>query len=257
MLIYDCETLEQRSERSRGHIASILAALGINDVSTLSRDDVHINFAVKWIDVSTQFVKFVHTLADADPFAFRFMPLVESDLSRLAHPDYKELVVNFASGIFQATEPVNITETIQSLLQEPHVIIRRIAIRAITDHYSYENREAEAAQKILSSLLIWLELIDKIDAEVLGWVKAAIKYIGEVPGYGLTLSRCIKALLKHAPKTPRLVGEIYLEIPQRILRDLQREPAAPLWGVQLGKRHQNRYGAHRTLERCRHLARLT
>ena len=31
---------------------------------------------------------------------------------------------------------MSITETIQSLLQEPHIIIRRIAVRAITDHYS-------------------------------------------------------------------------------------------------------------------------
>ena len=78
-------------------------------------------------------------------------------------------------------------------------------------------------QNVLVSLLGWLGLIDKIDAEVLSWVKAAIGDLGKVPNYGLTLSRFIKALRKHAPRTPQLVGEIYLQIPQRIVWDLQVE----------------------------------
>lgn len=87
----------------------------------------------------------------------------------------------------------------------------------------FQNRGAEEYQRILSSLLVWLELIDKIDAEVLSWVKESVKHIGKVPGYGLTLSRFIKALLKHAPKTPGAVEEVYLQIPQRIMWDLQVE----------------------------------
>ena len=87
----------------------------------------------------------------------------------------------------------------------------------------FQNRGAEEYQRILSSLLVWLELIDKIEAEVLSWVKESVKHIGKVPGYGLTLSRFIKALLKHAPKTPEAVEEVYLEIPQRIMWDLQVE----------------------------------
>ena len=87
----------------------------------------------------------------------------------------------------------------------------------------FQNRAAEEYQRILSSLLVWLELIDKIDAEVLSWVKESVKHIGKVPGYGLILSRFIKALLKHAPKTPGAVEEVYLEIPQRIMWDLQVE----------------------------------
>ena len=87
----------------------------------------------------------------------------------------------------------------------------------------FQNRGAEEYQRILSSLLVWLELIDKIDAEVLSWVKESVKHIAKVPGYGLTLSRFIKALLKHAPKTPGAVEEVYLEIPQRIMWDLQVE----------------------------------
>ena len=87
----------------------------------------------------------------------------------------------------------------------------------------FQNRAAEEYQRISSSLLVWLELIDKIDAEVLSWVKESVKHIGKVPGYGLILSRFIKALLKHAPKTPGAVGEVYLKIPPRIMWDLQVE----------------------------------
>ncbi len=87
----------------------------------------------------------------------------------------------------------------------------------------FQNRGGEEYQRILSSLLVWLELIDKIDAEVLSWVKESVKHIGKIPGYGLILSRFIKALLKHAPKTPGAVGEVYLKIPPRIMWDLQVE----------------------------------
>ena len=67
---------------------------------------------------------------------FHFIRPVESDLSRLSRTDYAELVVSFTSSIFQSAEPASITETIQSLLREPHIIIRRIAVTAITDHYN-------------------------------------------------------------------------------------------------------------------------
>ena len=81
----------------------------------------------------------------------------------------------------------------------------------------------EAYQNVLVSLSGWLGLIDKIDAEVLTWVKASISNIGKVPNYGLTLSRFIKSLQKHASKAPETVGEIYLEIPQRVMWNLQGE----------------------------------
>ena len=80
-----------------------------------------------------------------------------------------------------------------------------------------------AYQKVSCPLLGWLGLVDTIDTEVLGWVKGSIEDLDKVPGYGMVLSRFIKALLKHAPKTPEAVGEIYLQIPQRIVWDLQVE----------------------------------
>ena len=45
----------------RGHIASILAALRVDDVDLLSNpDDVNIRFAVRWIEVAPKLVGFVH-----------------------------------------------------------------------------------------------------------------------------------------------------------------------------------------------------
>ncbi|MDE0011256.1 MAG: hypothetical protein OXU36_08910 [Candidatus Poribacteria bacterium] len=96
------------------------------------------------------------------------------------------------------------------------------AWRALFEVLSQRRNEA-VYQDVLVLLLGWIGLIDKIDAEVLTWVKASIRDIGKVPGYGLTLSRFIKALRKHAPKKPLIVGEIYLAIPERIMWDLQVE----------------------------------
>lgn len=78
----------------------------------------------------------IRELAAADPFVFYFPQPVESDLSRLSHASYTELIVSFANSLFQFAEPDNIEETVRALLQEAHTIIRRIAIKAITNHYS-------------------------------------------------------------------------------------------------------------------------
>ena len=87
------------------------------------------------------------------------------------------------------------------------------AWRALFEVLSQHSDEI-AYQQILSPLSGWLGLIDKIDAEVLKWVKASIKYIDKLPGYALTLSNVIKALQKHVLRMPEKVGEIYLEIPE-------------------------------------------
>ncbi len=77
----------------------------------------------------------IRTLANADAYLFNFIQLVESDLSQLSHADYTELVVSFTSCLFQYAEPNNIKETVQALLNEPHTIIRRIAVKSISQHY--------------------------------------------------------------------------------------------------------------------------
>lgn len=98
----------------------------------------------------------------------------------------------------------------------------RPAWRALFEVLS-QHREKREYQAVLSPLSGWLGFIDKIDAEVLTWVEVSISDIGEVPSYGLTLSRLMKALRKHASKTPEMVGEIYLKIPQRVVWNLQSE----------------------------------
>lgn len=83
------------------------------------------------------------------------------------------------------------------------------------------NSDEVAYQRILSPLSAWLGLVDEIDTEILESVKASIKYIDKVPGYGMTLSRVIEALLRHVLITPQKVGEIYLEIPKSEMWYLQ------------------------------------
>ena len=78
----------------------------------------------------------IRALAAIDAFSLHLIQLVESDVSHLSHADYTELVVSFASSVFQFAEPDSIEETVRTLLQEPHTIIKRIALKAITDHYT-------------------------------------------------------------------------------------------------------------------------
>ena len=78
----------------------------------------------------------IRKIADANRFKVDFIERVESDLSRLSHPNYAELIVSFTSALFRFAAPDSIEQTVQVLLQDPHAIIRRIAFKAITDHYS-------------------------------------------------------------------------------------------------------------------------
>ena len=78
----------------------------------------------------------IRKIADANRFKVDFIEHVESDLSRLSRADYAELIVSFTSALFRFAEPDSIEQTIQVLLQDPHAIIRRIAFKAIADHYS-------------------------------------------------------------------------------------------------------------------------
>ena len=61
-------------------------------------------------------------------------------------------------------------------------------------------------QEVFSRLSGWVALVDKIDAEVLKWLKMSTQYIR-----GLTDSAFfVEELLPHATKTPAEVGDIYL-----------------------------------------------
>lgn len=84
-----------------------------------------------------------------------------------------------------------------------------------------EHRDEVQYQKVLSPLSQWIGLIDEIDDEVLAWVTASIHYLDKVPGYALTLSNVIEALLRHVLITPQKVGKIYLAIPKSEMWYLQ------------------------------------
>ncbi len=96
----------------------------------------------------------------------------------------------------------------------------RPAWRALFKVLSRNSNEV-VYQRILSPLSAWLGLVDEIDTEILESVKASIKYIDKAPGYGMTLSRVIEALLRHVLITPQKVGEIYLKIPKSEMWYLQ------------------------------------
>lgn len=78
----------------------------------------------------------IRTITVANRFVLDFIERVESDLSHLSHPNYAELIVSFTSALFRYADPNSIEQTIQVLLQDPHAIIKRIAVKAIADHYN-------------------------------------------------------------------------------------------------------------------------
>ena len=81
------------------------------------------------------------------------------------------------------------------------------AWRALIKGLSQKNSEAEY-REILGSLSSWVELIDKIDAETLKWLKLSAKYVER----GFNSASFVEALREHVPQTPKEVGEIYLEM---------------------------------------------
>lgn len=81
------------------------------------------------------------------------------------------------------------------------------AWRALIEVLSPNSSKAEY-QEILGSLSGWLELIDKIDAEALQWLKLSAKHVGR----RFNSAFFVEALWEHVPQTPREVGVLYLEM---------------------------------------------
>ncbi|MXZ00375.1 hypothetical protein F4Y93_06900, partial [Candidatus Poribacteria bacterium] len=77
--------------------------------------------------------------------------------------------------------------------------------RALYESLSQKD-DVEKYGEVLSRLSGWVALVDKIDAEVLKWLKMSTQHIR-----GLTDSAFfVEELLPHATKTPAEVGDIYL-----------------------------------------------
>ena len=81
------------------------------------------------------------------------------------------------------------------------------AWRALIEVLSPNSSKAEH-QEILGSLSGWLELIDKIDAEALEWLKLSAKHVER----RFNSAFFVEALREHVPQTPREVGMLYLEM---------------------------------------------
>ena len=81
----------------------------------------------------------------------------------------------------------------------------RLAWRAMFKVLSQKG-DIEKYEEVLSRLSGWVALVDRIDTEILKWLKMSTKYIT-----GLSDSAFfVEELLPHATKTPAEVGEIYL-----------------------------------------------
>lgn len=71
-----------------------------------------------------------------------------------------------------------------------------------------QREESPEYQKIISNISKWLSLIDEIDDEILKWLKLSARYIQ----VNFNAPFFIEYLLKHAPCSPKKVGELYLEM---------------------------------------------
>ncbi|GAG62662.1 unnamed protein product [marine sediment metagenome] len=71
-----------------------------------------------------------------------------------------------------------------------------------------QKEESPEYQKIISNISKWLSLIDEIDDEILKWLKLSARYIQ----VNFNAPFFIEYLLKHAPCSPKKVGELYLEM---------------------------------------------
>ena len=77
--------------------------------------------------------------------------------------------------------------------------------RALYESLSQKD-DVEKYGEVLSELSGWVALVDKIDAEVLKWLKMSTRYIRELTDSAFF----VEELLPHATKTPAEVGDIYL-----------------------------------------------
>ncbi|BAI79797.1 conserved hypothetical protein [Deferribacter desulfuricans SSM1] len=71
-----------------------------------------------------------------------------------------------------------------------------------------ENKESSENQEVISKLITWLILIGEIDDEVFEWLKPAVRYSSKY--HNTTFLS--EYLMKHVSKTPKKVGELYIEM---------------------------------------------
>ena len=78
----------------------------------------------------------IQTLIAEGVTSFDRIQLVGTEPFDDPHENYVELLVGFVSNVLRLADPTSITETLENLLQDPQPIIKRIALTAVTHHYS-------------------------------------------------------------------------------------------------------------------------
>lgn len=71
-----------------------------------------------------------------------------------------------------------------------------------------QNKEDKKYHRLISHLSLWLSLIDTIDDETFEYLKFSAKFVN----VDFNTQFFIEYLLEHSSKTPKKVGEIYLEM---------------------------------------------
>jgi len=72
------------------------------------------------------------------------------------------------------------------------------------------NKQNDEHKKVLSSLTLWISLVDEINEVYFNYLKESIEYIN----IGYNSSHLLKALKDHSSKTPQYCGELLYEIAQ-------------------------------------------
>ena len=78
----------------------------------------------------------IQTLISEGITSFDRIQLVGTELSDVPRESYAELLVGFVNRVLRFAEPTSITETLENLLRAPQTIIKRVALTALTYHYS-------------------------------------------------------------------------------------------------------------------------
>ena len=71
------------------------------------------------------------------------------------------------------------------------------------------NKDEKVYRQVLDKLSKWVVFIERIDQEVLEWLKLSVRYVT------WDIRILIKTLLSHATETPTEVGTIYLQLSKR------------------------------------------
>lgn len=90
-----------------------------------------------------------------------------------------------------------------------------------------QNKENPEYQRVISNLSTWLSLIDRIDDQLLEYLKVSAPYIQKMDEYFF-----IKYLLRHVSSEPAKVSEIYIEMLNAgVYPDIEQENVEEIVGI--------------------------